>query len=633
MIIKFCGKISFMAILMGAFTLGVPLRAEFEGEEQLIEQNAKNLSTLAAAQIRLKTLASTSKDPELLDLVKVALKRVNYVVQGGEDVPQELVLKALSSVQKVQARVSQTQVQDSIKAEHSSHRISDSSSHCDVGHDIAELESEVEDCCNVIQQQLTEILTFLENQFPCDNVQVINNVPVIINASGKYCVTKELLYSGTGAAITVTADNVSINFHNHSLTLTDPNAQGVVAQNVSEFTLENDIIQGSSIFRTATSAAVRLSGVQKATLTNIYTKNTTRGVDIVDSTDVHVRLSKFEAHEGRAQAVFPSPATLAGTGDGGGVWIVDSNGVSVDTSSFVGADLGFDASRSSFAMHVEGASRNIQVSNSTFNNWLGTFHILNVTGMIIDHCQAVASPISNFNLIQMGSCDEAEHANDVIIKNSNFIQTTAVQGFDGLLILGGSGCILENVLVDTTSQDILVNPAYLPSALHIGTAGCDPYTNLVATNCVIKGVNGRTVHIESGSNIVLDGCQISGGTNVNVFMTFASSCVVKNSMIFNGDSGFFLVAGAGTGGNSIENCQVFDNTVYGIQVSDQTNNHVSGNSVWGSRVGIYLSFAGFTETYNNTVCNNSVNNCHNVNQAQTPGASPAVVGSNVCCSP
>lgn len=623
---KFCITLGLMAILFGPV-----LKAEMTPASKPIVTN------LEEAREHLKALSKEIKDPALLKRVQKAIRRADYVITAGPGAVPELAEIAITSAQKVLTLINQKKQAKHQSSSSSSSSTSSSSSsassasRCDAPREISEIESEVKDCCQTIQQEIAQIVAFLNSQMACDDVMVINSVPTVISASGKYCVTKDLVYNGPNTAITVTADNVSINFHNHSLTLTDSSAVGILAQNVSEFTLENDIITGSNIFRSSTSAAIHLDKVQKATLNNVYTKNTTRGIEISNSSDIRIVHSHVEAHEGNIEVIFPSPASLVGTGNGAGIWVSDSTSIEMDNCTFTGADLVADPTRTSFGLHVEGASENITLTNSSFTDWLGSIHVVQVNGLLVDHCNVNASPVSSFNMVQLGSCDEGNHANDVIIRNSNFVQKTAVQGFDGVLIVAGESCILDNLLIDTVSQDI-VN-GYLPSALHIGITGCDPYENLIATNCIVKGVNGRTVHIENGQKVTLDACQISGGTNVNVFMTGALNCVVKNSSVFGGDSGFFLVAANGAGKNSVENCLVFDNVIYGIQVSDQTANLVAGNSVWGSRVGIYLSFSGFTQTYFNTVCNNSIDNCTNVSPAQLPGDNPAYAGSNVCCNP
>lgn len=58
----------------------------------------------------------------------------------------------------------------------------------------------------------------------------ISCVPITITESGRYCVTRNLIYeeAGAGAAITIAADDVSIDFNSHSLLLKDGAATGVL---------------------------------------------------------------------------------------------------------------------------------------------------------------------------------------------------------------------------------------------------------------------------------------------------------------------------------------------------------------------------------------------------------------------
>ncbi len=586
-------------------------------------------SSLDVARGRLKTAMRELKDPQLQKLAKETLKKVDAVRKDPKQAE-----KALHAVNKTLAVIKQKHTHSiNTSSFRSSRSTSSSGTGCNGRDEISDLESEFKSCCTGIKRLLTELISQINKEFPCDMVMPIDEVPIVISQSGKYCVTTDLTYTGPGAAIQVSANDVTINFHEHDLILTDPNAIGILVENANEFVLENDAIYGTAIFKSSTSAAVALFGVNKATLRNIFTMNTTKGIYIQDSTDVRVEFCHLEAHEGSIAPMFPSPYTLAGTGNGAGMWVAASSGVYVDSCTFVGADLGYDPARTSFGLHVEETSKNVQLTNSTFNNLLGSIHATNVIGMLVDSCVATASTVSNFNIAQFGSCTSGEVASDLIIRNSTFTQSQSNQGFDGLLFLSGSNCLLENVIVDSSSKDL---NNYLPSAIHIGNQNCSGYSNLVAHNCVVQGVNGRTLYLDNASKVVFEDSQISGANGfANVYLNAADSSSIRNCQIFNGSSGVIVSnpISSGVPGNSIENCLIYDNTNYGIQVLDQNMNYISGNHVWGNSTGIYLTFAGVTKAYYNTSCNNTVNSCHNVSPSQLPGASPIVAGSNVCCTP
>lgn len=622
-------KLTLLAMILAAFGSVTTLHADASPKAKA-DQNTPVLSPLEEARNRLKAAAKNVEDPEVLKLVKVALQRASFVAKGGPDVTPERAQKALSSVQQVLAVINKK------KSGLSSHHVSSSKS-CDARKEISEIESEFEECCEDIQRELTEVLQFVNTQLPCDEMLPICSVPVVLSEPGKYCVNCDLVYNGSAAAILVTADNVSINFHNHSLTLTDSNAQGILVKDVNEFTLENDIIQGSSIFKSATSAAVHLENVNKATLKNIYTKNTTKGIAIENSADVRVEYSRVEAHEGTVQVTFPSPATLAGTGNGAGIWIDGSHGVAVDSCAFVGADLVFDPARTSFGLHIEGDSKNITLKHSTFTDWLGSIHALNVDGLLVDHCIAIASPVSNLNVVQLGSCSQETKANDVIIRNSNFVYSGDRPGFDGLFLAGGSGCVLENLVVDTQSDLINANSVvYYPAGIHVGLQGCDSFENVVARNCIVKGHNYIGVHLENSHKATFEDCQISDAIEYNVFMNDpTTNAHLKDSTVSSGEKyGVYLNTQNG-GSNSVENCQIYLNGDYGLtdSVTPVTENLFLHNNVYANGSGIYVDSSGMTMTFFNTSCNNTSDNCFStyVSPSQLPGDTPAVSGTNVCC--
>lgn len=623
------GNYSLLAMILAAFTSVTTLHAEASPKAKA-DQNTPVASPLEEARGRLKAAAKNVDDPEVLKLVKVALQRASFVAKAGPEVTPERAQKALSSVQQVLAIINKK------KSGLSSHHAS-SSKTCDARKDISEIESEVEECCEDIQRELTEVIQFVNTQLPCDDMLPICSVPVVLSEPGKYCVNCDLVYNGSAAAILVTADNVSINFHNHSLTLTDSNAQGILVQNVNEFTLENDIIQGSAIFKSPTSAAVHLANVHKATLKNIYTKNTTKGIKIENSVDVRVEYSRVEAHEGIVQVTFPSPATLAGTGNGAGIWIEGSRGVTVDSCAFVGADLVFDPARTSFGLHIEGNSENIILTHSTFTDWLGSIHALNVNGLLVDHCIAIASPVSNLSVVQLGSCAAENEANDVIIRNSNFTYAGDLPGVDGLFLAGGSGCLLENLIVDTQSDAINNNSVvYDPAGIHVGLQGCTPYENVIGRNCIIKGKNYIGLHLENCAKVTFEDCQISDAKESNVFMNDPTrNAHLKDSTVSNGEKYGVYLNTADGGSNSVENCQIYNNGDYGLtdSIIPMTENLFLHNNVYANGSGIYVDSSGMTMTFFNTSCNNTANNCYStfVSPEQFPGESAVASGTNVCC--
>ncbi len=609
------GKFCLAAMLLGAVVASSTLQAgpheDVKHKSHKIafhDQDKITLGTLEADVPRLSRLMQGVQDAATIKNVKEVIKHAEKIIKAGRQAKPEAVKKALSTVQKAMTYLKQK------KARHSS---SSSSSSCNVCSELSELESEIDDCCKAIKAEILDILEVLQAEFPCGASIAIDHVPFTILESGKYCVTKDLTYFGAATAIIVQADNVTINFENHSLTLLDPNAQGILVQDVNEFTLENDIIQGSSLFQTATSAAIHLENVNKATLSNIYTLNTTFGINIVNSIDVLVEHSFMKFHE----------VCLA---------IESSTGVRIDSSIFDGSAESIE----SIGASIFANSANVTLSNNTFTNLMTSISALQVTGFIIEDCLAIASPMSNLSLLQIGGFNEGELANDVLIRNATFIQNTFIPEFDGLLFYQGSGCLLDNVIVDVTSGSE-GEGSYLPAAFHIGCGAngdCDPhltYSDLLGINCIVRGQNLFGLYVEDGFNITFTNSQFTDAALINVLLEGGGEsggaifCQIKDSLIANGGE-FGVVMDDFARSNAIVNCEVTNSGNAGVYIDTSCfSNQVRGNRVFGNSNGIFNQSAT-TETYFNTSCNNFFSNCIGVNPAQAPNDG-VEAGSNVCC--
>lgn len=659
------GKYRFVTMLLAVVTSTVALHG---AQDAPVKKEAKNKDKKKSPHVRgnaqfttlslnletLKELGPQFQGPKNIPLSKMIGEVIDgaqtIVDQGSKADPTE-VNKTLISVKKLLSYLKQKK---STNKKHFSSSSSEEAIGCDVCSELSELESEVAKCCKEIKGQIYTLLRFVKDEFVCNAPIAINYVPFVINEPGKYCVTKDLVYSGSAAAITVNASNVTINFHNHSLTLNNSAAIGVLAQNVSEFTLENDVIQGAALYKTATSAAVSLIDVEKATLSNIYTLNTTKGVRLENCTDVLIENSLLRAHEG---LVLPAPGIISSVSPqtiGAGIWVFASTHIVVDGCTLEGADLSspLATGEASNAILVEGPSSDLIIRNATFSNWLSTMTLNQVTGVLIENCMAEASSLSTSNLLELGSM--SSQANDIIIRNATFRQETAVPGFDGLLFLNGSGCLMENVVIDvTTENDTDVSP-YYPGAIHVGCAvnghvSCTPmlaYSDILAKNCIVKGENQYGLLVENGSDITFTDSQFTDASLANIFLDGAvdvnhisifgaHGCIIKNSTISSATgSGNGILINAGADTNAIVRCDVSDNSQNGIVVSQYAHKtQLIGNSVFDN-VGIGIeNDEASTATFFNTSCSNIGANCagtSGVTPSQAQGAA-AVAGSNICC--
>lgn len=454
----------------------------------------------------------------------------------------------------------------------------------------------------------------------CEKPFVIKSVPVVLTQPGKYCVKNDLTYTGSARAITIASDNVTLNFANHSLFLTQPSAVGVYAADVSEITIENDKIIIGTPSPNPLSAAISFFNVSKATIDNIYTQNTFFGVSIDSSNDILVINSHHKNHTGAPQAA--------------AINIVNSRSVTLDNITTEGNS---DINRyPTYGVRTLGSTELVSILNSKLLVSDSSIHADQVNGLLVDNVLATASPFTIFNSVQLGGViPTTTSANDVIIRNSTFINRFATPTFDGILVVSGSGLLIENVVVDTNTS---FGSGYFPGAIHIGcistNSGCNPavrYDNVIIRDTIVNNVNDIGILLEGGSNIVIENSLVSDSRVANIRFDQVINSVVKNSVI-NGSAGTGILINAGSNENQIFENTISDNNIGLLVQVGAFRNHVQGNNVFGNTTfGINILDAT-TETYFNTSCNNGVGqNCNGVTPAQAPGASPAVAGSNICC--
>lgn len=133
----------------------------------------------------------------------------------------------------------------------------------------------------------------------CDKPKVIHKVPVIISKPGKYCVTEELLYKGSETAITIAANNVTLDLAHHDLIIRHPSAIGISIIGVREVVVKNDAIKFTPKFdehqicgNTVTGVLIRNSS--KVLLDHLYIKNISQAILIDSSDDITVKNSHIE---------------------------------------------------------------------------------------------------------------------------------------------------------------------------------------------------------------------------------------------------------------------------------------------------------------------------------------------------
>lgn len=514
-----------------------------------------------------------------LSKLRLTLAELQNLASGITD--QNLltdVKEVISYSRKVLRKGSKAKFQTVKKALHSTrkaiHIIKNGTFATSLQNRATQLETNVTKHFTQIKGEMIGIVNSLKANAPYNVPVAITALPYTISSPGKYYVPKNLVYNGSQTAITIAADNVILNFYNNALTVLNKNAIGIAVDGVNEFTLENGIIQGAL-----------------------------QGVVISESSGLHFQNTFF---------------------DSSGVWVDKSQSVSIDSCGFEGNDTA-----ASKALVIDNTSQHISVTSSTFASWQDTIVARDVTGLLIDGCLLRGSSVVGGNLLTLGT--SSSQANSIKISNTTFLQDMLIEGFDALLFLNGSSCLLENIIIDATTGHVAT---YNAAAMHIGSSQCS-YNNILAKDSIIKGTNEYGLYIENSFFTNCIGCQFTNASLANVLLDNAVGCLIKNCKISDATgSGVLIKSSAST--NAIINCEISNNGQDGLVIEESAQkNHIIKNDVFdNANFGIANSEAS-TATFFNISCNNATSDCplSGIHPEQAPGVASVVPGSNICCVP
>jgi Ca2+-binding RTX toxin-like protein len=222
-------------------------------------------------------------------------------------------------------------------------------------------------------------------------IPVISGVPAIITAPGVYTLTADLVYnSATGAAISIRANNVTIDLAGHKIVnaAASPGqtAVGISAINRSDVTVVNGTVSGffyGVSLTDQTTGSARYGGheISNLTVTDCTFRgirvegadNTVKGCTINDVSGTTVYANAFAAGieslgprativGNRVSEVYPG-----GTGEGLGISI-SNNGVGTVVRDNVVTNA-HNGSESSFGLWVGGGSV-VTATGNTFTGWM-----------------------------------------------------------------------------------------------------------------------------------------------------------------------------------------------------------------------------------------------------------------------
>lgn len=429
------------------------------------------------------------------------------------------------------------------------------------------------------------------------------NIPFVITHPGEYHLVENIVFDGSGSAITIQADNVKLDLETFSITLTDNNATGILVQNVSEFEIKSDLIKNISL-NPQNGFGIHIINATKGTIKNVFTLFHFNGLCIESSNNICIHYSRFSS------AVHS------------GAYVVDSTNIIFENSVFVASGNGLTFS---------GANKDCMISNSefpsaTFSNLL----VQQMDGMLIENClfTNVAGDPTKANLVQFGDADPAQLCHDIIFKKCTLVNrpahtpTLGNTAPEGLGIYQGSGFLVDSCLIDidNTNQD----PTIDLSGIHISNPGLGLAgtiaSDVTIRNCIIQGPATNGLYPDVGSSgIVIDNCLVTSALKDGIFLAGTTTSIVKNNTVVNnGTNGIFL--GETSVANAVNNNLVSNNgfnpiltslspTGNGISIAlDSSSNIVQYNQVFDNNINGIDDQGTGNQIYNNVAYANGSNN-------------------------
>lgn len=407
----------------------------------------------------------------------------------------------------------------------------------------------------------------------CNEASKICSVPFVIREPGKYTVGKNLIYDGTGPAISIVVSGVTLDFNQRNLTLTNNPAVGVSVDGVNKVVVQNGSITAFARSTLGASRGVSVLNSRKVIIRDMLVKETGYGIRIITSQDVqsdHIHAQNNGVSNFRAD---------------------NSVGITLANSAFdnVVDDLAVAGVLLLGNVNVQFHQNNLHNSDIFANSGNGI--LFNEINSVID------DPEYFFGVVQLGST--GSQLNNAIIRNSNFTNSNSLDaGPAGAFITSGNNILIENcnfecnridgLPVETATIAVGGNAAF-PNLF--GGPPNTPVTNLRFVNSNIKGVSAYGILVagdkevdSNNRNTVFDNVNVADAL-VNVQIYANDGTTIKNSNITNGVAG--VVINSESNYNSLLNNTVSSNLGVGILLEAGSNgNNIRDNNVFNNIGGI-----------------------------------------------
>lgn len=588
---------------------------------------------LAEVQKNLAHFAENEKNPEMAQLLTDLNRSVKRAKKNPASITKEELTQAFTLIEEATAKMSPESGEAAFSSSNDDKKIRKL---------LCEIKTILKKCCKHLSKEIEEIEKLIS---PCGKVHVIDHVPFTIDKDGKWCVKHDLTFSGSGAAITVAKSNVTINFNNHDLTITNPTATGISIAEVSEVVIENDKIIYST--PATAGAAIQILGSTKVTLDNILIQNPFDGVVIDTCSDVTLKNSQIR--EGSDSDINAS----------------NSNQIDIDNCYFFNTKANF-----AFEGMVFGGSsgvNQVRIANSTLNNvpilyFAGEGVTLENTTAIVD------DPLFGFTVIQLGIPFSAGTlVTDIIVNNCKINATASTVGTAGFGAFQVKGLLIQNSIIDVNFSGVpsapgrkaflLGNDIKMINCVLAGTSPAIDIEDFQATNGASTGIviednvienfnalgitmEGNTSNVTIKNNSIRQGVAVAGVGSANAIEIHDNTnaiAILENVITANAGDG--IQFNNGTSLNTVLNNVVSNNTGNGIFVDVTSlrnlvkNNEFFANGIDGiNNVGDNAD----NQYYFNDACFNGATNCFGIEPSTLvgfPGDPTFNLGKNICCAP